>query len=217
MNARRLRVLSLALVATFATAVMASSAAAEEGEFEADSYPVTFTGESVEEQDEFETVVGNLRCTVTYHGEAFEALPEMPLTTGHKECALEGAKATMTFLNCHTRFTAGETVEEESTVAVETHFMCNMGGSIVIEILEICTIRIEPNQSFEGGLAHNETTGEEKGDVRVELNFENVRYEVEGFCFAANGTYENGKYRGSATLEGEKPFLSTPKIGIQVT
>ena len=75
----RLKVLGLTLTAILATsAVLISTAHA--GEFEADQYPVTYTGSSVKGEHSFETAGGTVKCKVTYHGEEPEAKSMMPLT-----------------------------------------------------------------------------------------------------------------------------------------
>jgi hypothetical protein len=216
MIAPKLRGLGLALIATFAMSAAASSAA-HAGEFEADQYPVTFTGHSIGKHL-FETVAGTVACNVSYHGEASATLSEMPLTTTYSECSLGGGAATMTFVKCHTRFTAGNTVEGTGNpVAIETHFKCETGGSIVIKA-PFCEITIETNQTFTQGLAHNQTMPGGKGEFEVEMAFEGVKYVIEpnGLC-GPSGTYENGVYRGTVTVEGEKPSEASSKIGVTVT
>lgn len=214
-NGKALRSTAIAALALLALV----PAAAQAGEFEADQYNVTMTGNSINGQHEIGFTQGFvLKCNATYHGEEFAATSAMHLTTGYNECTFGGFSTTLTFLNCHTLFTAGETQGSENTVAIETGFICEPGGSIEFD-LKVCKIKIEPNQTFSGALAHNRTTEEEKGEIELTLAHSGLDYVSTGgiFCPISGGTYEDGTYQGTVTLEGEKPFSSSPKIGVRVT
>jgi hypothetical protein len=204
----------LLLIAAF-TCTVAFAPVAQAGEFEADEYPVTLTGRSVG-QHEMQTGAGTSKCTVTYHGEEVGGTGSVHLTTTYSECTVNGVPATVTFLNCHTLLTGGETIGGESEIAVQTDLSCQEGGSIVVKVL-FCQITIEPNQSLAGTVAKNQTTLGGKGEIVATTGLTGVRYIVDGGCPIANGTYENGVYTGTTTLEGEKPGNASAKIGVRVT
>ena len=144
-----------------------ASSAAQAGVFEADQYPVTITGNSIEGQHILKIAGGvTAKCNASYHGEETAATTKMHLTTGYSGCTFAGIAATMVFTKCHTLFTAGETTG--NSVNVETSFECEAGGSIVVKSA-LCEMTIEPNQTFTGGLAHNGTTPGGKSEVMVTM------------------------------------------------
>lgn len=205
---------ALFLITAFTCSAIFASVA-QAGEFEADEYPVTLTGRSIG-QHVMETGAGTMKCTVTYHGEEVGATTAVHLTTTYSECTVNGLPATVTFLSCHTLLTGGETIGGVNEIAVQTDLSCQEGGSIVIKTF-ICQMTIEQNQSLAGTVAKNQTTPGGKGEVVATTGLTGVKYIVDGGCPIANGTYENGIYTGTTTLEGEKPGNASAKIGVRIT
>jgi hypothetical protein len=181
--------------------------AAQAGEFTAEAYPATVTGNQITKHT-FKFEAGTVECvTVKFHG-TLEAASEM-LTLGatYENCATPngGAAVGINMNGCDYEFNAGETVEADK-VKGTLDIVCPAGKEIEIkEAANGCTVKI-PSQNGLSQLTYTDHTIAR--DFDVDIGITGMSYTQNANCAGGMGTFANGEYGGSSTMTGEKEGMA---------
>ncbi|HKH63934.1 MAG TPA: hypothetical protein VKA35_00565 [Solirubrobacterales bacterium] len=207
-TARKLRALSLSLLALLCLGVISASAA-QAGEFKAGVYPATVTGQNINGPHEITTELGLMGCGVNFTGELIEESEELTLTPTFVGCMIAGNPVDVVNNGCDFRLNAGATLAMD-TVEGALDVICPGGGKITFGVtvggMVTCVMKV-PEQLGLGEVTYQDTTM--AGHVDVEFNIEGMAYELGANCPVA-GAFENGEYAGESTLRAHNGGMATP-------
>jgi hypothetical protein len=219
---RKLAVLvSAFIVAAFVGAVAVSPALAEEPAlFHSEASHTTLTGEQVG-TDVLTVNGGNVECKkITYKGTAEVQSPsEITLEPSYSECTAFGfAGAEVKVNGCAYVLHSG--TKEGGNLEGSFDIECPEGKTIEFIATLVgtkrCTLTL-PAQKGLGTLTYvNEGAGTSR-DYKANLSLSAVKYTQDagtGLGVCSSGSFENGKYSGTATVKGENS--KEEKVGVWV-
>jgi len=219
---KNLKVLGLALVAIMAmSAVISAVAQAESPTFVLTAATGKFKGSS---NDHIFTVQGgNVKCVENggVKGARFEGTltaeksTEVTVTAAYgnagKGCTAFGVAATVNMKSCHYRFTA---VKGSNPPTALVDVICTTAGDeITVTASSLpCTVTVGPQTGLIHALLTN--AGPEPTHVNAEITVGKIKYTASGVGCPKPGTFEDGSYTGTVTLEG---FDTTgKKVGLHI-
>jgi hypothetical protein len=218
---RNLKVLGLALVASFAlSAMVASAAQAESFWFTSEIASPTITGsQKAAFFDKFKTDSGTVTCEkATYTGSATGTTSAtITIIPKYEECEIAGVPAKIDMNSCDYIFTQ-HTKIETTKYTVTTTINCTGTNEIKVTITPPggtvkCTINI-PHQTIATGVTATNGTSGGKADITADVSINPTFAATGGITYsetAGTGTgacttksdTTNGTYIGEATLTGE--------------
>ena len=200
MNAsRRFKLLWSALLAVMATSAVAATGA-QAGFFTPAAFPATIKGTPVGVH-ELITNIGLMTCAPTLHGKVIEVSSEMTIAPAYgTSCTINGKEVHVNNNGCDFRMHAGNTLEADE-VAGSMDVVCPAGSAMDFEITTnpVCHLAI-PGQAGLGSLTYTNRTAAK--DVDVDFNLGGILYHLGNNC-VGSGTYANGIYEGTSTLQAE--------------
>jgi hypothetical protein len=211
------KVLMTTAIAIVAAAAF-SAAAAVAGEFHSEIAHTGITGsQPVAEDDFFTFKAGTVRCErAHYSGTTSSATTsEITVTPTYTLCTAFGFVNTTIDVpsgingGCDYRYTPLDFGEQP-----ELHIVCGAGEAITITAFN-CHVKIG-SQTVSSGITYsnNWSSAGWGRDFSAVGNVTGLKYTQESKSFpgCTNGTFEDGKYVGSATLEGRT--TTTVQVGI---
>ena len=198
---RKLKVLGIALIASFAMSAVSASGASANPFFHSEFAGIFLTGAQGEmNPNVLTTDLGELKCKVVQYGGSQGAMttPTMTLTPKYEECTINNQNAVVTVNGCaYTLHLEQQTNPIEALMGIE----CPDGQKIVIHAPQ-CTITVPPQGPHSSVTFTNEGAGMTRSFI-ADLNVSGIDYQEHGAGCAGAGTTENGTYTGQATITGE--------------
>jgi len=202
------------------SAVAAVAAQAESATLVLTGSPGTLKGAS--NDNVFTVQGGNVKCVENsgVKGARFEGAvtaeksKEVKVTAaygnGSKGCTAFGVAATVNMKSCHYLF---KSVTNSNPPTATVDVTCTTAGdAITVAASSLpCTITVSPQT----GLSHvvfTNSGGAEPTDVLVDITVKNIKYTSTGVGCPKAGTFEDGEYNGTVTLEGFNS--SGTKVGL---
>ncbi|HWM63046.1 MAG TPA: hypothetical protein VNP96_03555 [Solirubrobacterales bacterium] len=182
-------------------ATAAPIALAQEGEFTANQYPATVTGEQMG-TDVITTTAGSWSCPhTTYHGEVNEPTSSLTVVPSYTGCQAFGFfKFTIDLNGCDLIFKIDETEASDKYFGT-TDIACPVNAEIVVTSAA-CVLRF-PAQTGLGTMTYTNTTDSEDVEINISISSE-LKYTVDHGCAtAAAGSYADGSYAGTATVTAD--------------
>jgi hypothetical protein len=226
---RNLKALGLALVAVLAmSSLVASAASANPFWFKSDGAvgsTTTLTGSQIG-QDVFEVDGGKITCsTATYSGsQVGNTATTITINPTYAGCIAFGTfPATVTMNSCRYVFHT-DTKTAGTQYDVITTIECNGTDEITVTAKTAagqvkCVIHVPAQNLGTGLMVTNATKGNGVKDVTADVAFTNIKYsqtEGEGLGKCPNAlNTTNGKYTGSATLEGRNSLGGETDIWVE--
>ncbi len=210
---RRLRLLTMALMAALAlSATAAASASAEPYVFTSEAEDTVLKGEQVG-TSKMGVSAGTVSCE---HGtlsgtesSALSAAIELPLTASYEKCTAFGVLSAEVKMNsCEYLIGAGE--KEGESYEAEASIYCAEPGDAITATAKLagvtkCTVRIGPQDGLHGITVEKEGSPSE---IRAKLHLTEIEYDQVagtglGACSTAENT-KNGTYESTVTIDGRK-------------
>jgi hypothetical protein len=210
---RNLKVLGLALAATFALTAVAASAAQAAPLFHAEVAPVTYKGEQTEKH-KFTTSAGTVECSkASFEGTNSEKTSStVTLNAKYESCTAFGfLNATVSMNSCDYLF---HLVEGSSPPTATVDIVCSKAGDQITISTFGCTTDVPPQTGLKHVTFANAGSGTSR-DVLATIKVEGIHYTTtsESCPNVGAGTFTNGIYEGTATIKG---FSGTKQQGIWV-
>ena len=218
---RKLRVLSLALVAVFAMSALAASVASAKYDSEVKATGLTgsnvfFNGTKNETSHHLLTLnATNVTCNVSSFsgtnvgekevvgGWTSKTLTVHPTYSG---CEASSIPTNVSTTGCNYKF-----LEPNAELKASTEVVCEPGKNIVITIVGLCVINIG-SQATTGHVRYVNTGTGSTRDVDVIATITGITYSS---TICGNGS--NGTYNGTTTVKGYSDAEHTKQVGIWVT
>jgi uncharacterized protein YaiE (UPF0345 family) len=201
------RSIKLGLVLAVLALSGVAAQAAQAGEFTAEQYPATVTGNQISKHT-FKFEAGTVECTVAkFHGTLEAAAETLTVGASYEQCATPngGAAVGVNMNGCDYEFNAGATVEADK-VEGTLDIVCPEGKEIELkEAANGCTVKI-PSQNGLSKLIYTDHTMAR--DFDVDIGVTGMSYTQNANCAGGMGTFANGEYGGSSTMTGEKEGMA---------
>ncbi|HEX7278554.1 MAG TPA: hypothetical protein VF255_02915 [Solirubrobacterales bacterium] len=191
---RKLKALGLALVAVFAMSAL-SAASASAIEFHSAVAHTELRAEQHAGEDTFTVNAGTVRCShVTYAGtESFATSSFQTVTPTYTGCRAFGFVSTTIDTNgCSFHF---------SSNGQSFSIFCGAGNPMAVTAFN-CWVTV--GTQLNAGFVVHTNQGGTPIDVTVDMNITGIKYTQHSKSFpgCTNGTFTNGTYTGSATMQG---------------
>jgi hypothetical protein len=177
--------------------------------FEAESAPVTLTGQKDAAGEVLTTTAGNLQCTgVAYTGTLpAKAVTEFELAPTYTGCTFAGVPATVDVNGCKYRFTVVKISGTSREGSMDV--ICPAEKTILITAVQAgtpkCTVHISPQAGRQSVTYTNVGAGATR-EITVDLGLAGIKYTHTagvGLGACTFGGAENGMLSGSISITGE--------------
>jgi|SRR5215213_7714462 len=207
-----LKVLGLALIAAMAMSAVVAAAAQAESPTLVLTGSASGTVKGSSNDNVFTVQGGNVKCVENsgVKGARFEGTVTAEKSTevkikaaygnGSKGCTAFGVAATVNMKSCEYVF---KSVKGSNPATATVNVACSVAGDAITVTASAlpCTVTVGPQT----GLAHvvfkNSNTAEPT-DVNVEITVSSIAYTASGVGCPKPGSFADGNYAGSVTLEG---------------
>ncbi|HEU5106389.1 MAG TPA: hypothetical protein VFU11_11180 [Solirubrobacterales bacterium] len=177
------------------------AAAAQAGQFTAESYPATITGSQLSKH-KFSFSNYSVSCTsASFHGVLPEAAETLTLSAGYSECTSgEGNAVTVKMTGCDYGLHAVETLGENE-VDGNLDIKCPIGAGIDFEdAVTGCKIKILPQVSLTTTKYTNHKMAK---DFDLDFGVFAINYTENELCPGGAGMFFEGQYTGQSTITGD--------------
>lgn len=200
----KIKTISLAIFAALALGALPASAA----EFHSEQLHTEIKGSAHAGEDVATFNAGTWRCNeVTYSGTTTTATAStITVVPTYSKCTAFGFVGAVWHINgCGYQFQteAGTVNPVTGSGAGKTAIECPAGAALTLTVPGVCEVKIGAQGPIAGITYTN--TGAHSGtgrDLTLDMNMTGIVYTQVNKGFCANGTFANGTYKGSATVQG---------------
>lgn len=195
---KRIKNLSLGVVAAMALTASMAAASASATQFRAEEYPAMVSGAQVTSQI-ITTKAGSIKCAAhTTSGTMAGASSSLTVTPAPTGCKLAGINVPVNAKSCSYVFNStNESAPYSGTMGVS----CSKAGDAITIGTEGCQVTI-PAQSALGAVEFVNSGSNRSRAITVNLNISGLEYTQTSACAGGSGTFAGGTFTGSSKITG---------------